>query len=110
MGEEYTENLENIEDIEKKINDLKKQKAVIRRKKRVERESKKNLGKNSHNSNTTIRVSLIFDEKINNINEKREVSGFESLSKPKITDLIVKHKLFQKIENDLINYNLMIEQ
>ncbi len=62
------------------------------------------------NSNIINRVSLNFKKKLDNINMKRKENGFDSLSFPKQTELIIKHKKYWKlIEEDMIHYNTTLE-
>ena len=55
-------------------------------------------------------MSIKFKDKIDFINKKREENGLDSLSEPKITELIVKHKKNWKgIEGDIIHYNTSLD-
>jgi len=77
----------------------------------VKEEIKKNkINHNQDFGNTLIRVNNKFDEAIDNINEKREASGFDKLSKPKTTELVVRHKEWVQIENDIIHFNVELEE
>ena len=60
-------------------------------------------------NNKTTRVSTTFWNKLNYINEKRNEEGLVELSNPKITELIIRHKLWNVIQQDLINYLLEAE-
>ena len=56
-------------------------------------------------SNVAIRVSRNFDNKLEEMNDKRLERGFNKLSKPKMTELIVIHKFnWTQIEEDIVNY------
>lgn len=66
-------------------------------------DTEENKKKNSQH----IRVSKNFDKELNDINEIREKNGDFKMSKPKITNLIIKHKYFwKKMKEDLINYEI----
>ena len=47
---------------------------------------------NNGKSNVPGRFSRNFNRELENMNIEREKNGLDSLSKPKMTDLIVKHK------------------
>ncbi len=63
--------------------------------------------RNQYNTSPNVlsRISTKLDSCLDKINEKRQEMGFGNLSKPKITELIVRHKLFSKIELDIIHFN-----
>ena len=60
---------------------------------------------NNNGSNTIGRESVIFSNRLNMINEKREEIGLRRLSRPKITQLIIRHNNWKSIEDDLISYS-----
>lgn len=61
-------------------------------------------------ANTLKRVSVDFSKKLDAINDRREENGFDRLSNPKMTELIIKHKsAWQIIEKDLIYFNMALE-
>ena len=109
---EEIESIKQIEEIDKKIQELKDEKKRIQEedKRRKMNENKKLRLKSGNNgrSNVNTRVSVSFDNeacKDGYINNKRTENGFDALSYPKITDLIIKHKLWDKIKQDIIHYN-----
>lgn len=101
---------ENLTKIEEEIKNLKKQKTELKRKIELKK-SKENKGlrlksDNNGKSNKLTRVSRHFINKLDFINNKREENGFEKLSYPKITQLIIKHKTsWVPIQNDIILFN-----
>jgi hypothetical protein len=115
MNEELTE-LSEIEKIDNQIKELVKAKKLIKKKmleeKKIEKKKEyriKSCGNGG--ANTIMRVSNLFAIKADKINEKRIENGYERLSNPKITELIIKHKLsWKQIEEDLIYYNTEIEE
>lgn len=96
-----------IEEINREIIRLKKERDIVKRnlllkKRRVKKDKKEN---GISNGNEIIRVSKGFAKKLSDLNDKREENGFEGLSNPKITDLIIKHKIgWVLIERDIINF------
>lgn len=97
--------------INNQMKELKEKKLeVIKKLKKEKTLNKKNKNQYNNSPNVLTRISTKFDLKINEINEKREEIGFDRLSKPKITELIVRHDFFPKIENDLINFNTELEE
>jgi FtsZ-binding cell division protein ZapB len=70
-----------------------------------------NKNKNHYNNspNDLKRVSSKFCNEIDNINDKREEIGFGKLSNPKITELIIRHKWFKAIKEDIIHFNIELE-
>ena len=112
--ERMGEGIEKLNEEKKTLND--KMKKIKKRKLELEEEikNKKNIKKEkpreTNHVNKLIRVSRKFDEKIENINNKREENGFDKLSKPKITELVVMHnKYWPAIEEDIINFNKDVE-
>ena len=61
--------------------------------------------------NKIIRVSEDYDSEIEGIQEKRIEKGVDEkkISKPKISDLIINHKRWDEIKEDIINFNLSLE-
>lgn len=96
----------DIEEIESKIDELKTEKKKI---KQIQDRKLRLRANNCGKSNINQRVSINFRNKLDFINDQREQNGFDCLSYPKITELIIKHKLYWKsIENDIINYNTQL--
>ncbi len=62
--------------------------------------------------NKIIRVSEDFDSELEDIQDKRIEKGLDErkISKPRISDLLRKHELWNKIKEDLINFNFNIEK
>ena len=61
---------------------------------------------NNNKSNYLARSPIILKEKIKYINKKRKEKNLNELSGPKITELIIRHKLWNDIEQDIINFLL----
>lgn len=96
-----------IESINDEIIKLKKERQAIKKSLLIKKlRMKKNKQHNGiSNGNQIIRVSNNFSKKLDNINEKREENGLDQLSNPKITDLIISHKLYWlNIEKDILSY------
>lgn len=93
--------------IEEGINILKKRKQELTNKIKLQKMEKKKNNKNGGKVNQLIRVSKNFnDEIIDILNKRIEYGRDESLtSKPKITELIVKHNFWGDVKEDLINFN-----
>ena len=100
------QNLELI-NIKKRMDELRKLKLKIIEKKRMEKNLKKKNGRNG-NSNALIRVSHVFDNHLNFVQKKRIENGTDEflISKLKLTGLIIRHKNWEKIKEDLIDYKL----
>jgi len=88
---------------------------LMQKKKTIEEEIKKrkdiNKKESSHNeslSNVLKRVSTKFFEETKNINQLRDENGDNIISHPKITELIIKHKLWNNIKADIINFKLKV--
>lgn len=101
-------------DIEKEIAERKDEIKMLQKKKKLKKINEARelriRSNNNGGSNKLIRVSNKFAEKILSINKKRGKKRFEELSGPKITDLIIKHKIgWPKIEEDIIGYNTSLE-
>lgn len=113
---EEEEVIEDEQDIEetKKIKELKNEIKTIRNDMRMNKvnQNRKLRVKSNENgkSNVLTRVSHNFSNKLEGINDKREENGFDRLSNPKITELIIKHKsAWKKIERDIIFFNTNLE-
>ena len=93
----------NIEEIDKEIQTLKI------KKKKIKQKEKRNIRLSSNNSgkpNDHTRVSMNFKHKLDYINSKREENGLDSLSNPKITELMITHlECSPIIEDAIIHYN-----
>ena len=87
-------------DVIKKIDELNKKKIQIEDDIKILKNSSKNNGNN--NSNIQIRVAHKFDKELNDILIKRIEKKKINVSKPKITELITKHKNWFNIKNDVI--------
>jgi len=95
-----------IQEIESRIEELKMKKKNL---KQIREKKLRLRSNNCGKSNIPIRVSINFQNKIDTINDKREENGFDRLSGPKITELIITHKkCFPIIENDIIHYNTIL--
>lgn len=100
--------MEEIKDIDDEIKKLKTKKKIIEKKKKIEEGNKKlRLRSNSNGKcNVLTRVSRNFVNMLDLINKKRIENGFDKLSNPKLTELIVKHKFHWKpIQDDLIRFD-----
>lgn len=97
--------------IDSRIKDLKEKKVeIIEKLKQEKRVTKQNRNQHNDSPNVLKRISTKFDSRINEINDKREEAGLDGLSKPKITELIVRHKSFPIIEKDIIDFNPNLEE
>lgn len=98
--------MDNIFEINNKIIELRKiKKDLIQNSKKSGRKIRiKMLNKET---NVLRRMSKLFYDKMNNILYMREKIGMNNrfISMPKITDLIVRHKNWVTIEEDIIHYN-----
>lgn len=103
--------MENAEEqIREDINQLKTDVDMIKNNKNIKDKSLRVKSDNNGKSNILKRVSNNFSNKIENINNKREENGFDNLSFPKITDLIVKHKThWKRIEQDIMFFNTELD-
>lgn len=91
----------------KEINDKKKQiQKKIKDKKLLNRQKKESY---SNGGNKLIRVSQNFCTRLNNIDNKREEFGFDKLSHPKKTELIIRHNNWKNQEEDIIHFNTKVE-
>ena len=69
--------------------------------------------KSNGNGGTNLlrRVSIAFAGKLEAINDKREENGFDRISIPKMTELIIRHNTgWNLIERDLIYFNTALEE
>lgn len=96
----------SLDEIENEIIKLKMKKKKI---KEIQDRRLRLRSNNCGKSNDNIRVSLSFKKKIPFINNKRDENGRDFLSGPKITDLIIRHKKWKFIENDIIGYNTNLD-
>lgn len=99
---------EGMELREKKKKELKEK--MKKEKIEIQKTKIQNKIQYGNSANVLQRISTRFDLKIDEINGKREETGFDKLSKPKITELIVRHKSFSVIEKDLIQFNPNLEE
>ena len=106
-------NPEGIQEIEDKIKELNEEKKKIQKQNKGELIEDRKLRLKSNNnekSNILTRVSNNFARKLEFINDKREENGFDRLSNPKITELIVKHiSSWRAIEEDIMLFNTGLE-
>ena len=109
--DDVEKSIEEIDEIDKEIINLKNKKKMLK-----DKEKKKDNGRvraksdTNGKANSLIRVGNNFAKKMDFINDKREEKGFDKLSKPKITELIIKHKShWRKMEQDIINFNTNID-
>lgn len=88
------ERKEEIKEINKKIK-------IIRNNKKIK----------SPQVNELIRVSKKFNEELEDVQQRRIDIGFDEMktSKPKLTDLVVKHKFWNNVKDDMINFNFFME-
>ena len=81
--------------------------------KKIKHKEKKKLRLKSNQngkSNELMRVSNNFARKAEHINDQREENGFDRLSNPKITELIIRHlKSWARIEQDIIHFNTALD-
>ena len=113
--DEQTQQLEMERlNVDRKINEFKNIKKKIQDKiktnnkiNKIKLEKKESY---SENGNKLIRVSNLFNKKLENIDEKRLEIGLDKLSHPKKTDLIIKHKNWINEEQDIIHFNTNIEE
>jgi len=101
------EDLNNIDEINEKIEKLKIAK------KKIKQMNDRNLRLRSNNcgkSNVAIRVARICKKTIDSINKRREENGLDCLSGPKITQLYFSHKKYSPlIVRDIIQYNTNLD-
>lgn len=95
--------------------DVEKIDILKQRKKEIDLEIKKiqNKRKNGNNDpNIHIRVSCKFNNEIEDIIRKRIEQGKDDdiLSRPRITELIVRHKSFPQIKQDIIDFDIEVEK
>lgn len=107
--------IENIEDIEREISELKDKKQILRKENKMEKaiEGRKLRLKSNGNGETNVgtRVSVNFKRiLIVGINEGRKKNSLDFISGPKISELILRHNLWPKIFQDLCCYNTKKEK
>jgi len=92
-----------IEEIKNKILELRtlKREIIEKNRKHPQKIKKNPNGK----SNILRRMSSRFFNVMEHIDRKREESGLDILSLPEKTELIVRHKGWNFIQNDLVNFN-----
>lgn len=97
---------EKINEIKEEISRLKQIKNQLEEKRKMSRR-KRTIKPKNVKTNVLMRVSNIFNEKIILILNRRIENGkdIKFVSKPQITELIIKHKLWPTIEFDILNYN-----
>jgi len=105
----------NILELRKRKKELKKELEKINKSEKLvkNKEIIENMGKNGRNHvNELIRVSINFDNEIMDIQKKRIENGMDEalISKPKVTELIIKHINWNKIKQDVIAYNFNAEE
>ena len=61
---------------------------------------------NNGGSNMLTRVSIGFKRRLDSIDKNRRERELNKLSAPKITELIIRHKHWNKIEEDITNFLL----
>ncbi len=99
-----------VEEINEHKKAIEKLKTKIKNNNKKEKQKLRVKSNSNGKANKLTRVSIDFAKKISYINEKREENGFDDLSGPKITDLIIKHKKYWKlIEKDIINFNTQLD-
>jgi len=89
-----------IEEINKKILELNKRKRKI---------TKKPIN-NQYCANILRRISIPFYKDMIFIDEKRDEYGFDPISSPEKTSLILKHKFWITIKEDLIHFNKNLKE
>ena len=106
MEEELKETKEKIKELREKREKLKEK---IKIKNNNERKRLRALPNNNEKANINKRISNDFNNALDKINEKREENGFDTLSKPKITGLIIKHERWEEIKEAIIFFNTKLE-
>lgn len=92
-----------MDEIKKIEDEIKKLKEC---KRKIINESKKRKNKEIKNQKNILRrMSTKFHEKMDFIDEKRVENGMDILSLPEKTDLIIRHKDWFKIEDDIVHFN-----
>lgn len=93
--------------VKQRLIELKEKRDIVTHEMNLLKSKYKIKGKSNGKSNTLVRVSNLFDEELEDIINKRIENGFDlqPLSKPKITELIVKHKtLWPGLKDDILNF------
>lgn len=108
------EEINRVEEVDNKIKQLKEEKKKIQQsensKKYYENKNTRLKSKNHGKANVPTRVSINCMKYMDFINKKREENGLDSLSYPKVSELMVKHKKHSKpIQVDIINYNTKLD-
>lgn len=99
LQKKLDEHKENLVKLEMETKDI-KSKIKMQKLKLKKEENKKKI--NGNTSNVLIRVSTELDSHILDIQEERG----DSISKPTITSLLCRHKLWKRIKEDLINFEV----
>ena len=86
------------------LQELKNQKKEIDEKMKDLRLEKMENNSKNHSSNSLIRVSNNFDNEVVDIIKERNAEKKDKMSKPEVTNLIVKHNLWSKIKLDILNF------
>ncbi len=99
--------MSEIENLMQKKKEIEKE---IRTKKIEEKEKRKNNSKS--NVNELIRVCKNFNKYLEEIIKERlgVWKGERSISKPRVTRIMIKHKHWGEIINDCINFDIKEEQ
>jgi hypothetical protein len=94
-------------DLKELLKDKKERKEQIKELNQKIRIIRNNKNLKSSQVNELIRVSKKFNEELENIQKKRIDIGLDEkeTSKPKLTDLIVKHKSWSNIKEDMVKFN-----
>ena len=102
-NENIYEMKEKIKNVEEEIENLKDE---VKMKNSGNNKNIRLKSDSNGKSNVNTRVSRNFDDKLEDINKQREELGLNKLSKPKMTELIVKHKYnWKPIEEDIVTYD-----
>lgn len=88
------------------MEELKKEKEKIEKKIKLLKVSELKKRNGNGVPNILVRISTRFNQEIDEIIQKRR----ENISKPKTTELIIRHKLWNKIKEDLMNFDLEEEE
>jgi hypothetical protein len=92
----------------KQLRELKKKKKDLKIKMKSNKKKNEKVDKNdniNNFSNILRRMSIMFYDQMGFIDEKRRENGFDDLSLPEKTELIVKHKNWSLIQNDIIHFD-----
>lgn len=107
MDEEINQIKNQSKQLDEQIKQLKERKKELSEKIKFKKMEKKVKGKNGNHVNQLIRVSKNFDNEIVDAQNKRLEYGRDEnvVSKPKITELIIRHQSWRGIKDDIINFN-----